>query len=223
MSVPSALRAPAPVNQGVRLSSNSRQNYLLGPLQMRFAALGIVTIGILCGCAPYNHHFYDVDVPGRELSNRCGVPETALFPYHGIYMRVQINSPDPHPSFRLAVYVPEGITARFLSDSVIIDESPRSKDEMSKKYQLLSTDPKYTGLATSTSTMKGGTFIRKNFFGDLVSHKRFAFGTEPDFLAISKDGLITLPGMEINGVQYPSFVIPYRATSKFVFAALNGC
>ena len=34
MSVPSALRAPAPVNQGVRLSSNSRHANLLGPLSL---------------------------------------------------------------------------------------------------------------------------------------------------------------------------------------------
>jgi hypothetical protein len=190
---------------------------------MRLSVLSIVTAGILCGCAPYNHHFYDVDVPGRELSNRCGIPETASFPYHGIHIRVQINSPDPHPSFRLTTYVPEGINARFLSDSLLINESPHSENEIGKKYRLLSFDSQYTGLATSMSTMKGETFIRKNFFGDVVSHKRFPFGTEPDFLSITKDGLVTLPSIEINGVQYPPLVIPYRATSKFVFASLNGC
>ena len=79
MLVPSSLRLPAPVNQGVRLSSNSRTNYAnsIKPL-MKYGYLSVVCtlltvptfflmvtvilfpmLGLYFGCLSYSAHLQD--------------------------------------------------------------------------------------------------------------------------------------------------------------------
>jgi hypothetical protein len=190
--------------------------------KMRIHALGVVVLGIVSGCAPYNHHFYDIEIPDRELSNRCGIPETASFPFHGIYMQVQVNGVDRRPGFRLSVSVPAGQTARFLSDVVVIDEPVSPSRSDNRKYQLHLAYA-HAAQATTTGEMRGSTYVQKHLLGDIVSHETYYFNTVPEFFANEKVGEITLPSIEVNGVEYPPLVIPYRATSKFIFASLNGC
>ena len=166
--------------------------------------------------------FYDIDVDGRQLSNRCGIPESALFPYQGLDVRVEVSTTAAPPNLRLTIYVPEGSSARFLSDSVVIQE-PRGTPAASQPYRLVHADGALTGLNTATGLMTGKTVVWKSLLGDITSHQPYRFEVQPNFVAHDKDGAILLPGMEINQVAHPPLAIPYRATSKFVFAALNGC
>ena len=189
---------------------------------MRIQALGVAFLGIVSGCAPYNHHFYDIDIPSRELRNRCGIPEFASFPFHGVYMKVQVNGVDRQPGFTLSVSVPAGQTARFLGDVVVISEPGFLARRAIQKYQLHLTYAR-NAEATTTGEMTGFTHVQEHLLGDLVSHETYHFNTIPEFFASEKYGEITLPGIVVNGVTYPPLVIPYKATSKFVFASLNGC
>jgi len=189
---------------------------------MRVRIVYILAIACITGCAPYNHHFYDIDIPGRELSNRCGIPESSLFSYQGLYIRIEVNAAHTPTNLGLTVYVPEGKDVKFLSDSVSIQE-PLKSPPLEKLHHLRPRDESSTGLHDSTSTMKGKSVVRKSIFGDVTHHMPYRFDLQPAFVAHEENGAITLPSMEIDKVRYPPVVIPYRAASKFVFASLNGC
>jgi len=190
--------------------------HVVKPLLAFFAAAAAT------GCAPYNHDFYDIDVPGRQLSNRCGIPETAKFAYHGLDIRVGINVISMSPAFTLLVDVPEGLVARFVSDVVTIHE-PLDSSGLKINYQLRTFNSEYTGIASAIAPMIGKSFVHQNFFGEVTTQNTFFFGLLPEFRANEVKGLVTLPSMDINGTTFPPLIIPYRKTSKFVFASLNGC
>ncbi|MGM9481978.1 hypothetical protein ACS5PN_12400 [Roseateles sp. NT4] len=182
----------------------------------------------LSGCAPGASRYVRVEVDnakyfGPYCNGSMGRPTLAFFPFNGVFISALID--ERGEEIGIGVHVPSGITAQILQRSVTI----RPKTGADKLPMSLPLEPasylRYSGFTWPPGFHTTDPFDREDYFGVLVGAAR----TPPRFNSIEAQnlgakwyrftvsanvkrldsGVIELPAMRINGVEFKGPTIPY--------------
>jgi len=192
----------------------------------------------LSGCVPWASSYVRVEVENaRYFGELCygEKPKLAFFPFNGIFLSALID--DRADVINIGVHVPQGTTAQLMQRTLTI----RPRDSAAKPPMTLLLEPashiRYTSF--SMPFHSSDPFDHEDFFGVLVgATKPFKppYGNVPEMLKLAAkwyrftvpvevrrldNGVIELPAMKINGVEFEGPKIRYKDAISIYVASMN--
>jgi hypothetical protein len=173
---------------------------------------------VVFGCAPVFYDYYRPHFPGGELriSGKCAGPkDTVYFEYGAISVAVRIMG---LREFSVVYYVPDGITARLMSDDTqLLMRSPHG--ETSRQVKLAPVNREH--LESTTAPMIGYTRTMVIWFVEKRVPRAYFFEALRKPILEEESGTLVLPDMEINGAMVSGPRVSFRKDRSLEFDAFN--
>ena len=195
------------------------------------------------GCAPIWGTYTRIEVPdakyfGRKCGGSVGPKSVAYFPYHGIFLSIDIDS-----SIRFGINVPSGMTAELLGRTIHISGRTESGPIEFKATMVPTTTTGIFGSAKRPESMpfftrgyrdpaansfgpfKGETSKEKDNQHIWYMFSAFDESETPRRLVQVPRGLVSgtieLPTLAVNGQRFGPQKLPFSRDSYFDISPVN--